>query len=104
MLTGERLEFVKQRVDDDRLEDKHSEDYGQRGKPEIEPPALRTYADDQEENEAQQGEKREIDHFGFTAVEKPRAPALDRLFIVKRERMPGDADRKIGKVKQKAEN
>src|ERR1051326_3170415 len=92
MLASQRLKFVEQGIDEPRSDKDEAEKDGQRGKPEIQPPATRTAPNHGEQDQGENYRQSRTDEFLFSPIPKPGAPTLDGLLVAQRERMPVQAN------------
>jgi len=108
MLVAQWLELVEKWINHQRGDHDESEEYQDSGKPEVEPPMPRTAPHHAEQDPDQNNSKRDMEKFPLGPIPEPRAPALNRLFIVNGKRMPVQAQGKLqnvdGQEEQRDEN
>src|SRR5437867_3624585 len=78
VLLRERLELVKQRVNNERIQEEDKQPDRQRREPEIKPPAARGLADCRIEDPDENGRNDDGDDLPLGPIPEPRAPSLYR--------------------------
>src|SRR4029077_11308401 len=108
MFVLKRFEFKEQWLDHNWLNADHKEIESDAGQQKVKPPTARTAPDDRVENPNDDGAEDERHDFRLCPIPTPRAPALDRLLVLPRQRLAIDfrrqAEHTHSEQKQRREN
>src|SRR5437773_12352215 len=100
MLTAERLEFVKQRINHQGHYHNEDEQYQDRKKPEKEPPPSRAEPHNREQDQHENDSDNHAHQLSLGPIPEPGAPSLHGLLVMQRKPVPIQPHGKIQHVDQ----